>query len=101
MQSLTDHDARCPSCGRRGSTSGWHSSTRIYREEASRHPGVRFVDTRELFSDRNGSYSAYLPGSDGQPVLVRRDDGIHLTEAGADRLVPTVMAAIRADVRLP
>jgi hypothetical protein len=75
--------------------------TRVYREEASRHPGVRFVDTRQLFSDPDGSYDAYLPGSDGRPVLVRRDDGIHLTEAGADRLVPAVMAALRRDVRLP
>jgi hypothetical protein len=75
--------------------------TGIYREEASRHPGVRFIDTRALFADADGSYSAYLPDADGRPVLVRRDDGIHLTEAGADRLVPAVMAALRADVRLP
>jgi hypothetical protein len=71
--------------------------TDIYREEATRHERVRFIDTRALFSDDGGSYSAYLPGSDGQPVLVRRDDGIHLTPAGADRLAPTVMDAIRED----
>jgi hypothetical protein len=75
--------------------------TGIYRDEARRHAGVRFVDTRPVFTDRNGSYSAYLPGSDGQPVLVRRQDGIHLTPAGADRLAPTLTAAIRRDVRLP
>jgi hypothetical protein len=58
---------------------------------------VRFVPTRELFSDPGGSYSAYLPGADGDPVLVRRDDGIHLTPAGAARLAPVVMGAIRTD----
>jgi hypothetical protein len=75
--------------------------TRIYREEASRYPGVRFIDTRALFAGPDGSYSAYLPDADGQPVLVRRDDGIHLTAAGADRLAPAVMDALRSDVPLP
>jgi len=75
--------------------------TGIFREEAGRHPGVRFVDTRSLFSDDGGGYSAYLPGADGQPVLVRRDDGIHLTPAGADRLAPTLLSIIRRDVHLP
>lgn len=71
--------------------------TGIYRDEATRHDGVRFVDTRALFSDESGGYSAYLPGADGRPVLVRRDDGIHLTPAGADRLAPTVLAAVEHD----
>jgi hypothetical protein len=74
--------------------------TGIYREEASRHEGVRFVDTRALFSDAGGGYDAYLPGSDGRPVLVRRDDGIHLTPAGADRLAPAVLDALREDWEL-
>lgn len=69
----------------------------LYRDEAARHPGVRFIDIRALFSDASGSYSAYLDGADGQPALVRRDDGIHLTAAGADRLTPVVLAEIRED----
>jgi hypothetical protein len=71
--------------------------TDIYRDEASRHPGVRFIDTRPLFATADGSYSAYLPGSGGAPVLVRREDGIHLTPAGAERLARAVVGQIAAD----
>lgn len=73
----------------------------IYREEAERRTGhVRFIDTWTLFADAGGSYSAYLPGADGQPVLVRRTDGIHLTEAGADRLATVVLDTLAADARI-
>jgi hypothetical protein len=71
----------------------------IYEEEAANHRGVRFVGTRELFSD-GGGYAAYLPGADGQPVLVRRDDGIHLTSAGGQRLAAAVLAVIEEDWEL-
>jgi hypothetical protein len=70
--------------------------TDIYRTEAARHPAIRFVDTRALFA-RDGAYSDYLPGADGTPVLVRRDDGIHLTPAGAERLAEVLMRAIGDD----
>jgi hypothetical protein len=70
--------------------------TDIYRQEASRHAGVRFVETRELFS-AEGAYSAYLPSSSGDPVLVRRDDGIHLTPAGGDRLAGAVLTTVGQD----
>jgi hypothetical protein len=71
--------------------------TRIYREEAERRDDVHFIETRTTFAAADGGYTAYLPGADGSPVLVRRDDGIHLTPAGADRLVDLVMAALAAD----
>jgi hypothetical protein len=73
----------------------------IYREEAERRAGpLRFIDTWALFTDANGGYNAYLPGADGQPVLVRRTDGIHLTEAGADRLATVVLDTLTADARI-
>jgi hypothetical protein len=71
--------------------------TRIYREEAEGRPDVRFLDTRATFTGPDGGYSAYLPDASGRPVLVRRDDGIHLTAAGADRLAAVVMQAIGTD----
>jgi hypothetical protein len=73
----------------------------IYREEAARRPDwVRFVDTWSLMADAEGNYAAYLPGADGSPVLVRRSDGIHLTEAGAERIAESVLAMIGADFDL-
>jgi hypothetical protein len=74
--------------------------TRIYREEAARRAGIRFLDTRPLFAV-DGGYTAYLPGANGDPVLVRREDGIHLTPAGAERLATAVLAAIGRDWTLP
>lgn len=71
--------------------------TDIYRTEAAQHRGVRFIETTVLFGDAEGAYSAYLPGGDGRPVLVRREDGIHLTAAGGDRLARVVMAAMADD----
>jgi hypothetical protein len=68
----------------------------IYRQEAERRDGIRFIDTRAMFA-KAGAYSDYLPGSDGNPVLVRREDGIHLTPAGADRLAAAVIDAIGDD----
>lgn len=74
--------------------------TEVYRTEAARHPGVRFIDTYAHFAGADGAYSAYLPDASGRPVLVRRDDGIHLTGAGAERLAAVLMAAIDEDWEL-
>lgn len=71
--------------------------TRIYREEAEGRADVRFLDTRATFTGPDGGYSAYLPDAAGRPVLVRRNDGIHLTPAGADRVVALVMQAVATD----
>ena len=65
----------------------------IYRERAPAHEGVQFVDTRRLFS-RDGAYSPYLNDDDGQPVLMRQQDGVHLTRAGGERLTDVVIAKI-------
>lgn len=66
----------------------------IYRREAEEHPGVMYVDSRPLLSDR-GSYSAYLPDAAGNQTLVRAPDGIHLTPQGGMRLASAVLDAVR------
>lgn len=71
----------------------------IYASEAARHANVTFIDSRPVLADAHGRYSAYLPGSDGRPVLVRAPDGVHLTEAGGDRLAAAVLKVI--DARWP
>ena len=73
----------------------------IYAAEAALHAGVRFIDTRPLFADAAGRYSAYLPGSDGRPVLMRAPDGVHLSAAGGARLTTAVLAAIAERWPLP
>lgn len=72
----------------------------IYRAEAARHPGVRYVDSWSLFTDADGDYSAYLPTSSGT-TRMRLDDGIHLSRAGGDRLARAVLETVRQDWGLP
>ena len=63
----------------------------IYAAEAGLHPGVTFVPTWSLFASSSGRYSAYLPGPNGQMVLMRNPDGVHFSGAGADRLANAVV----------
>jgi uncharacterized protein len=73
----------------------------IFADEAARHPGVTFVDSRPVLADASGRYSAYLPGADGEPVLVRTQDGVHMTDAGGSRLAAAVLKVMRQTGSLP
>ena len=73
----------------------------IYATEAGRHPGITFVDSRPVLADSRGHYAAYLPGGDGRPKLMRSPDGVHLTEAGGDRLTAAVLKVMRQRWPLP
>lgn len=48
--------------------------------------GVDHVPTRDVFADAEGRYVDYLPGPDGALRSMRNRDGIHLSDAGAERL---------------
>ncbi len=54
----------------------------IYEQEASKRPGVTYVDTRPLFQNADGGFDRYLPDENGDLVDVRLSDGIHLSTAG-------------------
>ena len=69
----------------------------IYEAEAKKHPGVTFVSTWRLMADGKGSYADYLKDADGDSVLVRAPDGIHLTRAGGDRMAALVLGVIERD----
>jgi len=69
----------------------------IYQAEAAKHPGVTFVSTWRLMSDDKGSYSEYLKDANGDSVLMRAPDGIHLTRAGGDRMAALVLGVIEKD----
>lgn len=72
----------------------------VFRSEAGRHPGVRYVDSWSLFAAPDGGYAASLADTSGRAVLMRRPDGVHFTGAGAERLTDAVWDAIRADWRI-
>ncbi|HVY49987.1 MAG TPA: SGNH family hydrolase, partial [Devosia sp.] len=48
--------------------------------------GADFLDIYDKFVDDNGSYAATGPDLNGKIVKMRKDDGIHFTSAGADKL---------------
>ncbi|HEV7275678.1 MAG TPA: DUF459 domain-containing protein [Devosiaceae bacterium] len=48
--------------------------------------GAEYLDIYERFIDEEGRYSAHGPDLNGNRVRMRRDDGIHFSTAGADKL---------------
>lgn len=48
--------------------------------------GAEFLDIYERFADEEGKFTSYGPDLNGKSVRMRRDDGIHFTTAGADKL---------------
>ncbi|HHY50298.1 MAG TPA: DUF459 domain-containing protein, partial [Alphaproteobacteria bacterium] len=48
--------------------------------------GAEFLDITERFLNEEGKYSAFGPDLNGNRVRMRKDDGIHLSAAGADKL---------------
>ena len=68
----------------------------IYRSVAEKTHGVVYIDTWSLLS-RNGAYSQYLPGVDGEMVQVREQDGEHLTYAGGLIVAQAVLDAIKKE----
>ncbi len=69
----------------------------IYEAEAGKHPGVTFVSTWQALANEKGSYAEYLKDENGDLVLMRAPDGIHLTRAGGDRMAKVVLDVIMKD----
>ena len=69
----------------------------IYEAETRMHPGVTFVSTWQALTNEKGSYAEYLKDENGDLVLMRAPDGIHLTRAGGDRMAKVVLDVIMRD----
>jgi uncharacterized protein len=48
--------------------------------------GAEYLDIFERFLDEEGKYSSYGPDLNGRRVRMRKEDGIHFSSAGADKL---------------
>lgn len=57
----------------------------VYAEVAARHPQITYIDTWALFSDGSGRYVDEIDG-----VRLRREDGVHLTVDGGNRLAEAI-----------
>lgn len=73
----------------------------LYETEAPRHAGVIFVSTWHLLADEKGRYVEYLREDDGDLVLMRGADGIHLTRTGGDYVAASVLEVIQEDWGIP
>ena len=63
--------------------------------------GVPYVPTRARSLDPHGRYNQYLPDSEtGAPLLMRTNDGIHMTIVGYQRLTAGLAARLRGDAAL-
>jgi hypothetical protein len=73
----------------------------VAQQQANLRSGnVVFLDLYRRFEDKNGSYSDYLPGVNGQLVHVRAADGIHYDTPGADIVAHEIAQAIAKLFRL-
>lgn len=68
----------------------------IYRSVAEETFGVEYIDAYSLLS-KNGAYSQYLRGVDGETVQAREQDGEHLTYAGGLIVADAVLDAIKKE----
>ena len=69
-------------------------------EARMRALGVPFIQTVELTSNAGGGYEAYLPNEAGRRVLMRANDGIHMSMAGYLRMSAPVAARLKRDAGL-
>jgi uncharacterized protein len=68
----------------------------IYQSVAKDTFGVEYIDTWSLLS-KNGVYSQYLPGVDGEMQQVREQDGEHLTYAGGLIVAQAVLDEVKRE----
>ncbi len=62
--------------------------------------GVPYIETTALTSNGEGGYEAYLPTDSGRRVLMRANDGIHMSMAGYLRMSAPVAARLKRDAGL-
>jgi hypothetical protein len=68
----------------------------IYQGVAKDIFGVHYIDTYSLLS-KNGAYSQYLTGVDGETVQAREQDGEHLTYAGGLIVAQAVLDEVKKE----
>lgn len=66
---------------------------RIYRREATVHPGVHYLSTWRLFQLPGGGFTEYLSNSRGQQGIVRDTDGVHIAPPAGFELVGSAAVA--------
>jgi len=74
-------------------TRDYRALNQIYRRAAARHD-FTYVSIWNNFANGGGGYTAYGRGIDGRNRRLRKEDGIHFTDAGKLRLAADVADAM-------
>lgn len=61
--------------------------------------GAEFLDIYERFADEDGKYAARGPDINGNLIRQRKDDGIHFSTQGADKLAYFISQSLRTYYR--
>lgn len=69
-------------------------------EARMRALGVPYLETTDLTSNAEGRYEAYLPNASGRKVLMRANDGIHMSMAGYLRMSAPLAERLKRDAGL-
>gem|GEM_PF-6005666 len=70
----------------------------LYRTESAKGPNATFISTWGLFTGPRGRYASSLPDTEGQAVLVRSQDGIHIAlPAGGELLATFVLSKLEEE----
>lgn len=66
----------------------------VIEQAAAARPEVTYVDVTDQFVDESGEYAGSVVDADGDRIVLRGSDGIHLTAKGGDRMADVVFAAL-------
>lgn len=61
--------------------------------------GAEFLDIYDRFLGEDGRFSSYGPDVNGQNALMRKDDGIHFSNAGSDKVAFYISQSIKTFYR--
>jgi uncharacterized protein len=61
--------------------------------------GAEFLDIYDKFANEDGKYTSRGPDLNGNPARMRKDDGIHFSTAGADKLAFYLSQSLRTYYR--
>jgi hypothetical protein len=60
----------------------------VYTSQVAKNPGAAtFISTWSLFRTPDGQFAEYLPDSQGQSVMVRDPDGVHIAPPAGQELI--------------
>ena len=66
----------------------------VFRQVADERAGVLYLDTAAALEPPGGGYADAVPGPNG-PIPLRKPDGVHFLDAGADRIGAVVAEPLR------